>query len=427
MTSSLRLLVLAAAAGWVFLAVLFHAAAGADATKPPAKGYALHEWGVFTVYPEVELANAARRTEWASMPPFFYGQTDDRHIPFTLNANKPVIYFHATEPVDLTLRVDFLEGGLPAVWWPATSTPSMGGGRIMKRRVEAAPARFLEWTLRLQAPPPQVGNAGPLREPGERGAWVKRLRDAAVDDVYAWAIDDGLQHEKFVFYDGVLPRGKWAEVSVAKEKVTVRNVGKPPLHDVTAVEVRPGGAVRVARFDKLEGEAEAAALEFHEVDKAKWPAEGEKTLIQQLADAGLNVDEATALAKVWERELFQTEGLTVFYRLTQEEYDRLLPLTAKPAPEKTVRVGLVVHSDCGADLAERVAALVKQLEDPEFGQREEAQKQLEALGRPAVGPLLRLRGKSISLELKRRIDDLVRKYESATGLPPFAAEPVEKK
>src|ERR1700722_1064518 len=106
-------------------ALLFQPVVGAaDAPKSPAKGYALHEWGVFTAYQEVDLANADMRGDWDNMPKFFYGQTPDRHVPSALvPVNVPVIYFHSPEAVELKLRVEFPEGGMPALWWPATAEP----------------------------------------------------------------------------------------------------------------------------------------------------------------------------------------------------------------------------------------------------------------------------------------------------------------
>jgi hypothetical protein len=100
----------------------------------------------------------------------------------------------------------------------------------------------------------------------------------------------------------------------------------------------------------------------------------------------------------------------------------LLPLTAKPAPKEIVRVGLVLHPHCESDLTERVAALVKQLDDAEFGKRQEAQERLVSLGRPAVGILLALRNGNVPLELKQRLDEILAKHESAKAITPGVGE-----
>lgn len=150
---------------------------------------------------------------------------------------------------------------------------------------------------------------------------------------------------------------------------------------------------------------------MHDLQGAKWPADGVKTLIGQLKDAGLFEDEAASLVTLWTRDLFESEGVTLFYRLPQEEYERLLPLTLKPRPETLVRVGLVQHPYCEPGLAERVAKLVKELDNDEFARREAAQKSLETMGRAAYVHLLKLRDTIKAPEPKRRIEELLEKYD----------------
>src|SRR6266849_5608515 len=82
--------------------------------------------------------------------------------------------------------------------------------------------------------------------------------------------------------------------------------------------------LRVARLAKLEADTKPTALEFNEVEGKDWPQAGVVTLTKQLKDAGLFEDEARALADVWKQEFFQAEGVTLLYRLPQEEYEKLL-------------------------------------------------------------------------------------------------------
>jgi len=50
------------------------AAAADGPIRDPAgvKGYAVHEWGVFTIHPDLEMANAALAAEWADCPRELY-------------------------------------------------------------------------------------------------------------------------------------------------------------------------------------------------------------------------------------------------------------------------------------------------------------------------------------------------------------------
>ncbi len=390
----------------------------------PAKkedGLALHEWGVFMATQDPDTANAFLRAEWEGAPAFFYGNLPSRHVPqFLVPVAKPVMFFHAPEPTELKLRVDFPKG-TPAIWWPATMTPHTTNVQFQPGLVRVDPQpNSLAWHLHLKKPFPKFKGQTPPFHAVDDKSWVKTLREVKADDVFAWVASEGylLQHEQFVYYDGLLPRGKWAEVVATKEKVAVRNLGERPLFDVTAVELAADGAVRVGRLKKLEVGAEAQALEFQAVAKADWPAAGAKALTKELTEAGLNEDEALSLVKVWQKDFFETPGLNVFYRLSQAEYDRLLPLKAEPEPKETVRVGLILHPHCGADLAQRLAALVADLGSPEFAKREEAQQRLESLGRGVAFELERLRNQSTDAEIKARLGLILEKWDGRKLVKP---------
>jgi hypothetical protein len=390
--------------------------------EEPRKGVVAHEWGVFRVHNDVELANADMRAIWQGLPKFVYGQVSDRDLPkYWRNieaVDKPVIFFHTADAVEVELRVDF-PGGMPAVWWPGTETPANRFGKITPSPKEGEPFRFLEWRLFLKEPP-KVGNLGGKVELArvDDKSWVKTLRAVKADDVFVRAGEQyvGCEREKFVYYDGLLPRGKWIEITFDKKVVALANRATHPVYDLTAVDRRKPDHIRVARVAKVEAGAKVAELEFKEADARGWPAAGLETLIGQLKEAGLFEDEAKSLADLWKQELFETPGMTLFYRLPQDEYDRLLPLKMKPKPEKLVRVGLVVHPHCEPDLAERVIALVNDLSNEDFDTRERAQKQLDELGSAGFVHLVRLRKEIKTLEAKRRLEELLEKYDAERGI-----------
>jgi hypothetical protein len=378
--------------------------------EPPLKGFAVHEWGVFSVTHDLTYANADRRAELEELPKFMYGQMTTRELPkhfIPRRVRKPVVFFHAPGPLTVEFRVAFAEG-LPLVWWPATEAPSIDDGASLQP-VNLPPARELFWRLHLDKPPYQVGKPAELKEVGT-GHWVKALREVKADNVFVEVGQRGveLERERFVYYDGLIPRGKGAAITVEKGRVSLTNEAKHPLYDVTVVDRRTPDKPRVARVAKLDAgakrDADLAAA-------ARWPEKAAQTLQDQLKDAGLNEDEAKSLVVVWTREFFEADGVTLFYRLPQEEYDRLLPLTIKPRPEKLVRIGLMHYIHCEPDLAERVAALVKQLDDDEFNKREAAQKELARLGRGAFPHLKKLRPNIFAPEVQRRVDELLEKHD----------------
>jgi hypothetical protein len=382
----------------------------------PRKGLVVHEWGIFRVHNDIDLANADMRAVWDGLPKFVYGQVSGRDLPrFWRNVelvDKPVLFFHSPDPIDVELRIDF-PTGFPGVWWPGTQTPAIRYGTLTPAAKDGEPFRFLEWQLSLKEPPKGMRKDVAMH-PVEDKHWVKTLRAVQADDVFARVGEQnqGCERERFVYYDGLLPRGKWVEITVEKEKIALANRAEHPVFDVTVVDRRTAGHTRVARMAKLDSKATIKELEFKEEDAKDWPASGHDALTRQLKDAGLFEDEAKSLVELWKEELFSSPGLTLFYRLPQEEYDRLLPLKMKPRPEKLARVGLVQHPHCEPDLAERVAALAKDLDNDDFETRERAQNRLDEIGRAAFVHLVKLRKQIKGAEAQRRLDELLEKHDA---------------
>jgi hypothetical protein len=93
------------------VAVLMLAAASASAAEPAAavpapvaaqadgpirdpggvKGYAVHEWGVSTIHPDLEMANAALAAEWADCPKELYRTEPPslRNLPIRVPRGRP--------------------------------------------------------------------------------------------------------------------------------------------------------------------------------------------------------------------------------------------------------------------------------------------------------------------------------------------------
>jgi hypothetical protein len=381
----------------------------AVAQVPVIKGLAIHEWGVVSVYNDVELANADMRAEWEGLPRFVYGQIDQRSLTQAqyVPVRAPVVYFHATQPVQLGFRVDF-PGGKPAVWWPNNQNAPRNGESTLKDT-------FLQWQIALKSP--QVGTTP--EAPLPKGHWLGALRNVRADDVLTISSVNRFegryyppQRERFIYYDGLIPGPKGAALAVAGEQVSLASRARYPLFDVTVVDRRSPGKVRAARVARLEPGSEQKALPFTESDPKAWPAAGIDALVTQLKGAGLFEDEARALGQVWKKDFFETEGLSMFYRLPQDEYDRMLPLTVNPRPEKLARVMLVHHPHCEPDLAERVLGLVKDLESNDFNVRVQAHKRLEALGRTAFVHMLRARRTTNDPEVRSRLKKILEEFEA---------------
>jgi hypothetical protein len=402
------------------VACLLWAADAQEPTDAPVKGFLIHEWGVWRLHDDVNVANADLRAEWDGLPAFVYGQTMRRDFPrhwqLPKVVKKPVLFFHAPKPLRVDVRVEF-SGGMPAVWWPGTVNPGHHDNGVGQfRTIPERPVRYLEWKLHLKEPlwtNPQVAE----RKSPDKGHWFEELREVKCDQVYAEVGDYniGLEREKFVYYDGLLSGLKEVVIRVGKEQAALKNEAKFPVFDAWVIDRRDPDRPRVGRRQRLDGGA-TADVDLAPPPEANWSKEAAKALTAQLKDTGLNEDEAQSLTVIWADEFFHSPGVTLLYRLPQEEYDRLLPLTVKPRPEKVVRVGLIQQVLCEPELAERIARLVKQLDDDDFDKREVAQRELGKLGRAAYGPLRRLLPTVFAPEAKRRLDELLEKIESQRTL-----------
>jgi len=420
----------AAVFAWVCMVAL---SPGLTVEEPIRKGLEVHEWGVFGVNDDRELANADMRAEWAALPKFVFGQTAGRDLPINqpqvYDVFKPVVFLHSAQPLALEVRVDF-PGGAPAVWWPRTVYPAQELDGCPGDGKKKDAFRYLEWHVQVkELPKGQKSNAQPLAV--DKGHWIETLRAVKADDVFTKTNDGqhggfikegrGLpdsqyERERFIYYDGLVPIGKRVAVTVETDKVSVASGVKHPLFDVTVVDRRTPDHTRVARLDKLKAGAKATQLEFVEVDPKEWPEAALVILTKQLTGAGLFEDEAKSLAEVWKKDFFQADGLTLFFRLPQEEYEKLLPMKLKPRPEKLVRVGLVLHPHCEPDFAERVANLAGELGSNDFEARERAQKRLEEMGRAAFVHLKRLRETIKSPEAQRRLEELLAGFDALKAI-----------
>jgi hypothetical protein len=396
--------------------ILCIASAGSAGAKEPApqaaNGLAVHEWGVFQVSEDSDFANAALRAEWDDLPGFAYGYIKGRAVPQHWGAfeirDKPIIFFHAQEPIAIRLKVDF-PGGMPGVWFPATERPAVDGFEKQPKTGDS-----LEWNLGVKECPKRwtPKHASVPDVPDKH--WVSRLRQVKSDEIFARFSPNPLdvEREKFIFYDGMFPQRRWLKIGVDKNRVSLTSQVKHPVFDITAVD-RRGDAIRVARVAKLDAGETIRELQFNDAGAKDFSAEAAATLVKELVAAGLFDDEAKSLVDTWKARMFETPGLNLFYRLPQSEYDAAMPITATPNPDSMIRVGLIYHGHLETDFADRVLELVKQLDAPKFAERDAAMKKLLAIGPAALVQLERLRERTdLPLEVRERIDTLVKKWSA---------------
>ncbi|MBM4034712.1 MAG: hypothetical protein FJ291_23455 [Planctomycetes bacterium] len=401
--------------------------------------FAVHEWGVFTVFNDLRHANANRKAEWASLPDFFYRQFPAARLKWEPAAwDKPIIYFYCTRPnLKIDVKVTFAEGA-PVAWWPCCASPvDQGTGRLPKGG-ETPVFRTLHWSAWLgdKVPiPTRAFGEGPAPQQATEfdlpaGCWLldARLKEASLLSVQGSKVQRGrpwasqqAETERFIYYDGLVPAPSGLRCAAAeKDSVTVKNAGEFAIRDLFVADWRtfrsrtmafaheagpiaPGGERRIAlaprsAVDAL-GEAKAA------VQKA-------------LVAAGLSAPEAAAILRIWDKGFFGAPGVTAFYLLPQAEYDRMLPLEISPKPKKLVRLGIALHPHFAIEpgLAQEAERLIAQLSDADPAKRDAAAKDLAQLGPVAWRQIRDTIQKSPASETAKRLDDILKATDASDWL-----------
>lgn len=351
------------------------------AEEPPAV-YELHEWGVFPVARNEVWAMSDLRAEWATFPDFFFRDwpKEKEKLPYLGPVLKPVVFFHTETPGRVQLEIRFADGR-PLVWWPGTSSPASGIGEYQTDR--------LAFDVNLNDIKGGVFNHFNPIHTVDANHWVQTLRDVKASTVTlcsGWSNNgSSYDRENFIYYDGIMKAPATPKVTLENNQLVLETNDDFPLLDVLAVNCAPDRSVVVSAWtDKIEAGKQTTRIAMlpaaggREQEQARDDAR--KELNKRLIAAGLNADEAQSLVKVWDDGMFKHDGLSVFYRVPQETYDKWLPLKATPAPKKSVRVGIVLHTHLEATLDARVEKLIAKLKADEFEQRQAARDELLKIG-----------------------------------------------
>lgn len=299
-------------------------------TEPPR--LRVEEWGVWMV----EEGRVTLEALAAESPSFVVRAALDvrppegptpRPVPMVrpdrVPARKPVLFFHASEPLAVTVDVRF-PGGRAWLLYPSASEAS---------------ARRLVWRGVVQ------GEGTPPQTP--TGHWWNDLRAVGAD---GFATDRG-GFERFVFYDGQVryrPLFRFGSGTAPTDPSSRR--GQPP----TEPSIRPASGAEGPLFVVREGsfvEHDRVDAAWREVGRAP-VAELRGRLERAIRARGLAEAETRALLDVWRDELEASAAHAISF-VPPREYDRMLPIRITARAERTsgpreaevdlVRVGLVIE------------------------------------------------------------------------------------
>jgi hypothetical protein len=286
-----------------------------------ADGLVAHEWGTFTSI----AGEDGRAVQWLPQAgpsdlPNFVGRIAcsprlKSSLAGMVRMETPVIYFYVPRELTVNVSVRFRQG-IITEWFPKpaglsdhATTQDAFEGDIAWRSVRVDPGGRTDFRVE--------------RQPGHY--YIARETDAAPLQV-------GAEHERFLFYRGVgrLPPPIAATVS-GNGQIVVRHTRRESLGDVMLFENRDGATSFQMTHTR------SAEFSFTPRGLEKDAPSPEKQLEEVLVAHGLYPREATAMVDSWEGSWFE-HGTRLFYIVSNEMVDALLPLQIDPKPVEVRRV-----------------------------------------------------------------------------------------
>ncbi len=293
----------------------------------------------------------------------------------TVRMETPILYFYADRETTVSVKVGFPQGKVTE-WYPQAR--SVGSG------IDWGGVRVL----------PQARPEFPL-EKGESHYYPARETDSAPVRVCG---NEGVQHEKFLFYRGAgtfeLPIR--ASLEGGKTKISsTEEISWVVLFD----NARGSVGYRILR--KVVGEVRSDVAE-----KCGAVEQLGEELVRLLIGDGLFEKEARAMVKTWRDSWFE-EGKRLFYVVPRRITDAVLPLEIEPKPAKVTRVLVGRLEILTPEMEKEIRALVERLGDRSIESRDAASRALKKYGRFAEPLLRRVLRSTEDAELQTRIRKLL--------------------
>lgn len=280
-----------------------------------------HEWGTFTSI----AGEDGRAVHWLphagpSDLPNFVGRINcsprlKSSLAGMVRMETPVIYFYAPHELTVNVSVRFMQG-IITEWFPKPAglsddhtTQEAFDGDIAWKSVRIEPGGRADFRVE--------------REPNHY--YIARETDADPLQV-------GAQHERFLFYRGVgrLPPPIAATVS-STGQIVVKHTRGEALGDIMLFENRDGATSYQA------AQTSSAEFSFTPQRLEKYSPSPHIHLEQVLVSHGLYPREAKAMVDSWEGSWFE-QGTRLFYIVSNDAIDTMLPLQIDPQPAEVKRV-----------------------------------------------------------------------------------------
>jgi hypothetical protein len=321
------------------IAALLLASVFVSGQSRPSSGLVAHEWGTFTSV----AGEDGRAVQWLPQAgptdlPDFVGRINcslKGSLSGVIRMETPVIYFYAPHEMTVSARVRFPQGVITE-WFPRP--PGVSDDIINNAfRGEVAWSNV------------KVRPGAPASFPTERTKnhyYVARETDAAPLQV-------GTEHERFLFYRGVGRIPPPIAARVTKDgQIVVNHTRGDALGDIILFENRHGALAYTAQHTS------AARAAFNALEPEGESPSPQMQLQKILVAHGLYPREAKAMVDSWRGSWFE-QGTRLFYIMSGEAVDAILPLRIEPQPSEVKRVFVGrIEIPTPATLQEVKAALV---------------------------------------------------------------------
>ena len=298
-----------------------------------------HEWGTFTSI----AGEDGHAVEWLPQAgptdlPDFVGRINcsvKGSLSGRIRMETPVIYFYAPHEMTVRASVRFPQGVITE-WFPRPSG-------VADDIINSAFRGDVAWTN------VKVRPGASAQFPDERDKnhyYVARETDAAPLQV-------GGDHERFLFYRGVGRMPPPITARVADDgQIVVGHTRGEALGDIILFENRDGAMAYTAQHTS------AARAAFNALEVEGEGPSPQLQLQKTLVTHGLYPREAKAMVDSWRGSWFE-QGTRLFYIMSGEAVDAILPLRIDPQPAEVKRVFVGrIEIPTPATLQEVKAALV---------------------------------------------------------------------
>lgn len=308
----------------LLLALTAAVAAKAPSGPSTARSLVVHEWGTFTSIAGPD----GRAIEWLpldgppELPSFVnrFGFINIKgSLPAKVRMETPVMYFYAPGDVTVNVAVRFRQG-LVTEWFPrAAVTPA---------NATAASLRRSDFESRIAWANVKVSPGATANFPRDAGG--NHYYTARQTDASPLQVDS--DKEKFLFYRGLGGFEPPISARLARDgTVIVTNRDGDAVDDVVLFDNRGGSMAYQVR----DGAGSQIAIDPRVADGESAPPQAELERI--LVAHGLFPKEAEAMVETW-RDAWFGEGTRLFYVVSQNTIDSILPLEIEPVPAGVVRV-----------------------------------------------------------------------------------------